>query len=129
MQYPQCAARGKAIAARRNPGANSNTLFMSTTPTSRMSGTTETANSEDLQSLYNAVLQGFANEEPEPSPRVMASPASDRSSRPLPAVPRVAQSVYGSIPPPPPMPTNKRYAMPEPAPRAQLCAAEYDDDH
>lgn len=87
-----------------------------------MAGGTETAN-EDLQSLYNAVLQGFANEDPNndsssqrSSTATMASPASARGKRPLPAVPRVAQSVYDSIPPPPPMPTNKRFGMPEPQP-------------
>ncbi|KZV64675.1 hypothetical protein PENSPDRAFT_160025 [Peniophora sp. CONT] len=87
---------------------------MSTTTT--MSGAVGTEQSEDLQSLYNAVLQGFADETPadNASQRTIASPASSR--RPLPAPPRVAQSVYDSIPPPPPMPAgNKRYAMPEPA--------------
>ena len=83
---------------------------MSYTTTTTMAGT-GTENSEDLQSLYNAVLQGFANEEPEPSPspvqqrRALASPASGRSLRPLPSVPWVAQSMHDSIPlPSPPMP-------------------------
>lgn len=85
--------------------------------TTTMAGTEQ---SEDLQSLYNAVLQGFANEDPNEQQhrqRTIASPASGRSARPLPTVPRVAQSVYDSIPPPPPMPAKSanRLGMPEPA--------------